>query len=106
MKKKTAEKAVKEVINYDLILAPVVTEKSTTASEHNKIVFKVKPAAKKGEIKTAVEKIFKVKVSKVNTVSVHGKTKRFRGGVGVRSDYKKAIVTLAEGQKIDLAGGV
>lgn len=104
MKKKTAE--LKTPINYDLIIAPVVTEKSTTASEFNKVVFKVKPSAKKGEIKEAVERIFKVKVSKVNTVSVHGKTKRFRGGVGVRSDYKKAVVTLAEGQKIDLAGGV
>ena len=91
---------------YDLILAPVITEKSTMASEHNQVTFKVAMDASKPEIKAAVEGLFKVKVTAVNTVVVKGKTKRFRGTVGRRSDYKKAVVTLAEGSTIDVTTGV
>lgn len=105
-KKKAEAKAAEGRVNYDLIISPLITEKTTGHSEHNKVVFKVRPEAKKGEIKEAVEGIFKVKVLRVNTISAHGKVKRFRGGYGVRSDFKKAIVTLAEGQKIELASGV
>jgi large subunit ribosomal protein L23 len=91
---------------YDLILAPVITEKSTMGSEHRQVTFRVPLDAKKPEIKAAVEGLFKVKVTAVNTVVVKGKTKRFRGIVGRRSDYKKAVVTLAEGQSIDVTTGV
>ncbi len=105
-KKAEATKAAEGRIDYDLIISPLITEKTTGHSEHNKVVFKVRPSARKEEIKEAVEGIFKVKVTKVNTISAHGKTKRFKGSMGVRSDFKKAIVTLAEGQKIELASGV
>lgn len=91
---------------YDIILAPVVTEKSTRVSEHNQVVFKVRPEATKPEIKAAVEGLFNVKVTAVNTLVQKGKTKRFRGRVGYRSDVKKAIVTLAEGQSIDVTTGI
>jgi large subunit ribosomal protein L23 len=91
---------------YDIILAPVVTEKSTRASEHNQVVFKVKTDATKPQIKAAVEGLFGVKVTAVNTLIQKGKTKRFRGRVGRRSDVKKAIVTLAEGQAIDVTTGL
>ncbi len=87
---------------YDVILAPVVTEKSTRVSEHNQIVFKVRKEATKPEIKAAVEGLFNVKVTAVNTLVQKGKMKRFKGRVGFRSDVKKAIVTLAEGQSIDV----
>jgi len=92
--------------HYDTILAPHITEKATLLSEQNKVVFKVAMDATKDEIATAVEELFKVKVTKVNTVVTKGKTKRFRGVVGTRSDVKKAIVTLAEGQSIDVTTGL
>jgi large subunit ribosomal protein L23 len=91
---------------YDVILAPVVTEKSNRVSEHNQVVFKVRMDATKPEIKAAVEGLFNVKVKAVNTLVQKGKTKRFRGRVGYRSDAKKAIVTLAEGQSIDVTTGI
>lgn len=91
---------------YDVILAPVVTEKSTRVSEHGQVVFKVKKDATKPEIKAAVEGLFNVKVTAVNTLVQKGKLKRFRGRAGYRSDVKKAIVTLAEGQKIDVTTGI
>lgn len=91
---------------FDIILAPVVTEKSTAALEHNKMVFKVRPSASKPMIKRAVETIFGVSVISVNTTTLHGKTKRFRGVTGVRSDVKKAVVTLKKGDHIDLAAKV
>lgn len=92
--------------HYDTILAPVITEKSTMVSEHNQVVFKVCDSASKPEIKAAVEGIFGVKVKAVNTLRVKGKTKRFRGQLGKRSDVKKAIVTLAEGSQIDVSAGI
>ena len=92
--------------HYDTILAPIITEKATLLSEQNKVVFKVAGDASKDEIAAAVEALFKVNVTKVNTINVKGKTKRFRGRVGRRSDVKKAIVTLAEGQSIDITTGL
>jgi large subunit ribosomal protein L23 len=97
---------VNKLAMYDVILAPVVTEKSTRVSEHNQIVFKVRMDATKPEIKKAVEGLFGVKVTAVNTLVQKGKMKRFRGRVGFRSDVKKAIVTLAEGQSIDVTTGI
>ena len=94
------------VRHYDTILAPVITEKATLLSEQNKVVFRVAGDATKDEIAAAVETLFKVNVTKVNTINVKGKTKRFRGIVGRRSDVKKAIVTLAEGQSIDITTGL
>ncbi|MBP2228062.1 large subunit ribosomal protein L23 [Azospirillum agricola] len=91
---------------YDLILAPVITEKSTLVSEHNQVTFRVPLTATKPEIKAAVEGLFNVKVTAVNTLISKGKTKRFRGIMGRRSDFKKAIVTLAEGNKIDVTTGI
>lgn len=105
MSKKKAAKAVVAPQHYDVIRAPLITEKSTAASEFNKVVFKVSTEARKGDIKSAVEALFNVKVSKVNTINVEGKNKVFRGRRGKRSDYKKAIVTLAEGSSIDFAAG-
>ena len=92
--------------HYDTILAPVITEKATLLSEQNKVVFKVAMHATKDEIAAAIEALFKVNVTKVNTLIVKGKTKRFRGIKGRRSDVKKAIVTLAPGQSIDIATGL
>jgi large subunit ribosomal protein L23 len=92
--------------HYETILSPVITEKATLLSEHNKVVFKVAKDATKDEIAQAVEALFKVNVTKVNTLVVKGKTKRFRGHLGRRSDVKKAIVTLADGQSIDIATGL
>ncbi|AAK23231.1 50S ribosomal protein L23 [Caulobacter segnis] len=92
--------------HYDTILSPVITEKTTLLSEQNKVVFKVANDATKDEIAAAVEELFKVKVTKVNTIVTKGKTKRFRGIVGRRNDVKKAIVTLAEGQSIDITTGL
>jgi large subunit ribosomal protein L23 len=91
---------------YDLVRAPVITEKATMGSEFRQVTFKVPLDATKPEIKAAVEGIFGVKVSAVNTLIAKGKVKRFRGRVGVRSDVKKAIVTLAEGHSIDVTTGV
>ncbi len=92
--------------HYDTILSPVITEKSTMASEHNQVVFKVVGRATKPEIKAAVEALFSVKVTGVNTLNRKGKTKRFRGIPGRQKDFKKAIVTLAEGHSIDVATGL
>jgi len=88
---------------YDVIRSPIVTEKSTMASEHSQVVFKVALTATKPDIKEAVERLFKVKVLAVNTLVRKGKTKRFKGVKGHQSDFKKAIVTLAEGQTIDIS---
>lgn len=92
--------------HYNTILTPVITEKSTLGGEQGKVTFKVPLSATKPEIKAAVEGLFDVKVTAVNTVRQAGKQKRFRGKMGQRSDYKKAIVTLAEGQSIDVTTGV
>lgn len=91
---------------YDVIVAPVITEKSTMASEMNQVVFKVRGDASKPMIKKAVEKLFDVKVKGVNTLVRKGKTKRFRGVQGKQSDFKKAIVTLEEGHSIDVTTGL
>ena len=91
---------------YDTLLRPVITEKSMMSSEAGKVVFMVPVSATKDEVKAAVEAIFNVKVVRVNTVKQAGKVKRFRGFEGVRSDYKKAIITLAEGQNIDVTAGI
>ena len=91
---------------YDTLLRPVITEKSMMSSENGKVVFMVPLSANKDDIKAAVEAIFKVKVNKVNTVKQAGKVKRFRGYEGVRSDYKKAVITLADGQNIDVTAGI
>jgi large subunit ribosomal protein L23 len=92
--------------NYDIIRSPVVTEKSTLASEHGQVVFDVAIDATKSDIKAAVEGLFSVKVKAVNTLVRKGKTKRFRNVLGVRNDTKKAIVTLVDGQSIDISTGV
>ena len=99
---KKQEKAI-ENRHYDVVLSPHITEKSTMAAEHNAVVFKVASGASKPEIKAAVEALFGVTVTGVNTIVQKGKTKRFRGRPGVRSDMKKAYVQLAEGQSIDLS---
>ncbi len=91
---------------YDIVRSPVITEKATLASEHNQVTFRVPLDASKGEIAAAIEAVFSVKVKAVNTLRQLGKTKRFKGFVGKRSDYKKAIVSLAEGQSIDVTTGV
>ncbi len=92
--------------HYDVIVSPVITEKATALSEHNKVVFKVRKDATKPQIKEAVEKLFDVKVMSVNTVLTKGKKKVFRGRLGQRSDVKKAIVTLVEGESIDVTTGL
>ena len=92
--------------HYDVIRAPIITEKSTLISEHNQVAFRVAPNATKPEIKAAVEALFDVKVTGVNTLVQKGKTKRWRGRPYTRSDVKKAIVTLAEGEMIDVTSGV
>ncbi|MCT8996949.1 50S ribosomal protein L23 [Chelativorans intermedius] len=92
--------------HYDVIVSPVITEKSTMASENNQVVFNVARKATKPEIKAAVEALFNVKVKGVNTLVRKGKVRRFRGTVGQQSDVKKAVVTLAEGHSIDIATGL
>lgn len=92
--------------HYDVIVSPAITEKSTAASEQNQVVFNVARKASKPEIKAAIEALFGVKVTAVNTLIRKGKTKRFRATVGRQSDVKKAIVTLADGQSIDVATGL
>jgi large subunit ribosomal protein L23 len=107
---KTARAKAKQRVGaarrFDLVLTPVITEKATRGSEHNQVTFRVPLAATKPEIKTAVESVFKVKVDAVNTIVVKGKVKQFRGRSGRRSDVKKAIVTLAEGQTIDVTAKI
>ena len=92
--------------HYDVIVAPVITDKATTASEQNKVVFKVRKDATKPQIKAAVERLFDVKVDSVNTLIRKGKTRVFRGTRGTQSDVKKAVVTLAEGHRIDVTTGL
>lgn len=97
---------MKQADLYDVIVAPVITEKSTNSSEHNQVVFKVRGTASKPDIKQAVEGLFNVKVKAVNTVNRKGKVKRFRGVKGKQNDTKRAIVTLREGHTIDVATGL
>ena len=92
--------------HYDIIVAPVITEKATMASDENKVVFRVRKEATKPQIKAAVEHLFDVKVESVNTLIRKGKRKVFRGFRGQQSDVKKAVVTLAEGHKIDVTTGL
>ncbi len=91
---------------YTTVLGPVITEKATLVSEHNQVVFRVRLDASKPEIKKAVEGLFSVKVTAVNTLRVKGKTKRFKGRLGRRPDWKKAIVTLEDGHMIDVTTGI
>ena len=92
--------------HYDVVVAPIITEKSTILSENNQVVFEVAIDANKVEIKDAIEALFKVKVTAVNTIRVKGKTKRFRGIAGRRKDVKKAVVTLQDGDVIDISTGL
>lgn len=92
--------------HYDVIVSPAITEKSTMASENNQVVFNVARKASKPEIKAAVEALFNVKVDSVNTLIRKGKVKRFRGTLGKQSDVKKAVVTLADGDSIDVSTGL
>jgi large subunit ribosomal protein L23 len=91
---------------YDIVRSPVITEKATNVSEHDQVIFRVPLTATKREVKAAVEGLFRVNVTAVNTIRVMGKLKRFRGRPGRRSDYKKAVVTLREGQRIDVTTGI
>jgi len=97
---------MKKLHNLDTIISPTITEKATSLSEFNKIVFKVHKGASKNSIKKNIEKIFKVNVVKINTINLKGKTKIVRNKKTYKSGYKKAIVTLKKGQSIDLATGI
>ena len=103
---KPSEVAMSRERMYDIVRAPVITEKATMASENNQVAFQVPLEASKPEIRHAVEQLFDVKVTSVNTLRLKGKVKRFRGIRGRRSDVKKAYVTLAEGYSIDVTTGV
>ena len=105
MAKKQHAEAV-DVRHYDVVLSPHITEKSTLLSENNSVVFKVANDASKPQIKAAIEALFNVKVTNVNTIVTKGKSKRWKGKPYQRSDFKKAIITLAEGQSIDVTGGI
>jgi len=96
----------KDARHYDLIIQPIITEKATIASDNNQFVFKVRREATKPQIKAAIEKLFDVKVTGVNTLLRKGKNKAFRGVRGRQQDVKKAIVTLADGDRIDVTSGV
>lgn len=102
----SAAKTQIDARHYDVILSPVITEKATNSSEMNQVVFKVRKDATKTEIKAAVERLFDVKVEAVNTLIRKGKAKAFRGVRGRQSDLKKAVVTLAEGDRIDVTTGL
>ncbi len=106
MKRYSGKVTISRERMYELVRAPVITEKTTRGSEHNQVTFRVPLDASKPEIKAAVEGLFKVKVKAVNTLRVAGKVKRFKGRLGRRSDFKKAIVSLAEGQTIDVTTGI
>ena len=106
MAKKPAKTTAVDITHYDVVLAPHITEKSTMLSEHNAVVFRVAPGASKPEIKQAIEALFNVTVTGVNTIVTKGKSKRWKGKPYQRSDFKKAIVTLAEGQSIDVTSGI
>ena len=99
-------KAISAIKAYDTILAPVITEKGTTLSERNQVMFRVSMTSTKPEIKAAVEQLFKVKAKAVNTLITKGKEKRFKGVKGRRADVKKAIITLEAGQTIDVTTGL
>jgi large subunit ribosomal protein L23 len=101
-----AKKQEIDARHYDVVLSPHITEKATLLSEHNAVVFKVAGEATKPQIKEAVEALFEVKVTGVNTIVAKGKTKRWKGRPYKRTDTKKAIVTLAEGQSIDITSGI
>ena len=105
-KKKNVAAQVVTERNYTTLIAPLITEKATMATQYNQVAFWVDPKATKTEIKSAVENLFKVEVTGVNTIKSHGKVKRFRGQKGVRSDRKKAFVRLKDGQTIDLSTGL
>ena len=92
--------------SYKIIRQPIVTEKATKLSEYNKVVFEVAYKSNKNEIKGAVEKLFSVKVKSVNIINIKGKLKRFKGVLGKRNDIKKAVITLEEGNTIDISAGV
>ena len=106
MAKKPQKNGAVDISHYDVVLAPHITEKATLLSEHNAVVFKVAESATKPQIKAAVEALFNVSVTGVNTLTQKGKTKRWKGRPYTRSDVKKAIVTLAEGQTIDVTTGI
>ena len=108
MATKTAkkEKLEKAPWMFDIVSTPVITEKSTKGSQYGQVTFKVPLSATKPQIRAAVETLFGVKVTGVNTIVQKGKTKRFKGRVGFRGDSKKAIVSLAEGQTIDVGTGI
>ena len=106
MAKAAKKQSQVDISHYDVVLAPVITEKSTLLSEQNAVVFRVSKEASKPQIKAAVEALFKVDVTGVNTLTQKGKTKRWKGRPYTRSDVKKAIVTLAEGQSIDVTTGI
>ena len=110
MSAKTMSSKIKTVVSrarmYELIRSPLITEKTTNGSEHGQVTFRVAMDATKPEIKQAVEGLFKVKVKAVNTINVQGKQKLFKGRPGVRGDWKKAIVSLVEGHKIDVTTGL
>ena len=99
-------KAAVDISHYDVILSPHITEKSTLLSEHNAVVFKVAGGATKPQIKAAIEALFEVQVTGVNTMTTKGKSKRWKGRPYERSDVKKAIVTLADGHSIDVTTGI
>ncbi len=106
MAKKPAKSAAVDISHYDVVLAPHITEKTTLLSEQNAVVFKVANDATKPQIKAAIEALFGVSVTGVNTIVQKGKSKKWKGRPYTRSDMKKAIVTLAEGQSIDVTEGV
>ena len=106
MAKKPQKNGAVDISHYDVVLAPHITEKATLLSEQNAVVFKVAQTATKPQIKAAVEALFNVSVTGVNTMNVKGKTKRWKGKPYTRSDVKKAIVRLAEGQSIDVTTGI
>jgi large subunit ribosomal protein L23 len=91
---------------FDVVRSPIITEKATNVSEHNQVIFRVPLTATKRQVRAAIEGLFNVRVTAVNTIRVRGKLKRFRGRIGRRSDYKKALVTLGEGQRIDVTTGI
>ena len=101
-----AKKEAVDIRHYDVIVGPHITEKSTLLSEHNAVVFKVANTATKPQIKAAIEALFDVKVKNVNTLVQKGKTKKWKGRPYTRNDIKKAVVTLVEGQTIDITTGV
>ena len=103
---KKATKATVTAASYDVIRKPVITEKAMKGAEHSQVTFEVAMTATKPQIKAAVEAVFGVKVKSVNTIRQAGKTKMFRGTKGVRNEVKKAIVTLTEGQSIDVTAGI